>query len=141
MLPRSNNGDERSIIFDSQMMLSETESNHVRLHALSGILSGVDSVTRSAGQSQPEFVSKMVSSNTRYTGAPAQPLSHRFRLTLIACQLCVLDVEVRTVIFPMMEVTFLQAPALVIFMNEVILEAQIPVEAIRILESYFSEDR
>lgn len=116
------------------MVLPENQSSRTKLQAPNLIQSQIKNVTGLACQSRPGDVSKLLSSDPRHSGAPTESGRRMVKIFFNACYLYGVDVEARPVMCSLMETGFLRGLALLFAIDEVVLDAQIPGEAIQMLE-------
>lgn len=108
----------------------------VKLSASDSKRGGVGKETRSVDQSRPGNVSKLFAKEMKYSGAPTEPIQQRFRIFLNSYRLCGVDEKDKIVVLPLLETTFLQVPALMYFLDEVLKKVQNANKAIEIIEAH-----
>lgn len=124
-LRESKNSDERGNNLESQVVSTENQSNSTKLQAPDPIPSGMEKRTGFVCQSRPGDVSNCFLATPNILVLRLSQIRKRFGIILIACQLSVVNVEAKTVLYPLMETTFSRGPALVFIMDEVIIEVHV----------------
>ena len=90
---------------------------------------------------RPSGVTKLFPRELKYTGSSTEPLRRRFKTFLNAVGLCNIGIENSTIMFPLLETSFLAGQALYHYQDNIRGVANTIEEAIDILENHFLGQR